>query len=489
MKTFPWDHFDGLDLRPCNYGTDSLTLSSCQNVDLAPGKFLRVRPALVKALSLSSESVGIYAIGGALRTVVPGGNSIVSPSPGVIQYDSIYPSAGGTYPTGKLSSLVASTGYKGNPFVTVQRSDTGANECHYIAGAGTAQTQVVLPFAPGGGLMTAQGRVWATAPASGTVNFCHLVNGPMDWSTPSTPTSGAQNAGDGAGFIAASSNASGARILTALAPYRGVNTANGIMPTMAVYFTDSIQLWTIDTNANNNAIRQTIGGPGTSFPGSIANVSGDVLFFSAGQFRSLFTATIVAEARDTDIAANIYELTKNLTGPTMRALWSSYRSQYICAVGNTVYVYLHAVTEKENGWTTWTLPVNVDYMVELNNVIWIRSGNTLYYLDVNGVLDDGGVPIAFNGAPRENPLGKGLLHSRKAVRWVNVMQNAPCAWSVVADSRAMNPRNFPGGTRPTRQVASGIGRQIGLRFSGTTAAGVAPWILQGAAIEFEQLAT
>lgn len=466
MRVFTVDRFLGIDTRPGRYGEDRPALVTGSNVSIASGGAIRLRPALRLEAALSSESVGLYARGGRLRAVVPGGQSLQATAPSIITYDPI--GNGVAYPLGTLDRLVAAESYGAHHifgphgYVAVKRTD-GLTEHHWIkeppaSGATAVSTKVQLPFPPGESLLKLAGKMWAPSPVDGQIGFSASASGPDDWTT----------TGD-AGFLPAQAHVSGARDLVALCHYRG---------RLAAFFPDAVQVWGVDADPELHALEQVLNGPGVIMPGAVANVLGDVIYLSRGGFRSLSTATVTGEASENDVGSRIRTLTDAITGTRAVSLWSQARSQFLCAIGSTVYVCTIIPGEKLTEWTTWTLPVDVDYLTEEAGVLYVRSGDNLYRLDEDESADTAG---AITATLETRPLTLKAPGRMKTLHYLVVRQTAAASWQLIVDGVALPARTLPAcSPKSLRVPLAGEGRQIAIRV--TTTAG---WRLEGLSLEYD----
>lgn len=484
METAVIARFLGLDTRPGRFGTDEPTLVSASNADVIPGGAIRGRSRLRKLMDLDAQSVGLYARGGLLHAVVPGGQSIVSADPSQIVYDPIgtgTAAAPVAYPLSKLSRLIAAETYGSSaqygPFayVALLRSDTNQVEHHYcqdpLASAATAvATKVSLSFQPGQSLLKLATKMWAPNPGAGTVPFTHSVNGPTDWST-SAPFVGA-------GFLPVIQHSAGNHLVSTLSHYRNQ---------LAVFFEDSIQLWNVGADPALMSIGPVFNGPGTPFPGSVANVQGDMIYLSRGGFRAMSQTQYSGQPNEEDfLGARIKSLTATIPS-TSRALslWSQTRQQYLCAIGSTVYALIHAPTEDGGGlsaWTTWSLPVTADYLVEVSGNLYLRSGNTLYLFDDSATSDPSGATVTMTVQLRDMTMGAPAM--RKYVQWCTIQATATVSVSLVVDGVVLPARTIPAVGSPIRFPLLGQGKRIALKIT-STAPGVR---IDGISLEYEPLA-
>ncbi len=462
----------GLDTRTAWADDDAWVLAASSNLQVDPGGSISTRPALVKVVDLSSSSVGLYARGGILRALVASGQSLQATAPTGVIYDPI--GQGGTYDySGKIGRITASDSFGVSPvygpygFVSFIRLDTGQVEQHWIkeppaTGATYTNTLLVQPFQPGQSALKFANKIMVASPSEGYLRYCSTLNGPIDWTT----------AGD-AGFEAVLQFINGTSTVTAIGVHRSF---------CAVFYADAVQLWALFEDPSENDLAQLLKGPGTSFPGSVSNILGDCIFLSASGFANLSTSAslsvanassssgVSSEARFAAIGERIKSLTSTIASTaTPVSIWSQKRSQYLCAVGTTVYVYSVYTNGQATGdfWTTWTLPTTVDYMVEVDSVVYIRSGNTLYKLDDTTGTDYDGNAIAWSYTNRA--LSFGAPQVNKALRHLTVQSSGAITAIPVVDGRTLTALSitFPASTTPIRAVVGGQGRRLALACSGT----------------------
>lgn len=550
MRNFTINRFKGLDTRLGMYGEDSFTLTIGENLSLLSAGTIRRRPSLDKITDLHSESVGLYARGGLLHSVVPGGRSYQDLHPPEVIYDPIgtatgetlagtysftlaggqsvftttitynaqyttalvhvfingvrlavseysvdnnagflrvtlvvgraaadifradayLPSTGVAYPNGVLDRLVAADTYGTdeiygpNGYVCVSRNDGKPNEHHWLKrppmlASIPVNTLILLGFVPGNSITKLETKFWVPAPNEGTIRFDSTL-GPDNWDEP-----------DDAGFIP---------VLTHLSGSRDVLTTNHYRSRLAVFFRDAVQLWQVNADPERILLEQVLNGPGAFLAGAVANVQGDVVYLSDGGFRTLSTATVTGEADAGDIGKEIKSLT-DLIGTSTPAvtLWSEARSQFICCIGTTAYVLTWIAVERRVDWTTWTLPVAIEYLVELDRVLYARSGDVLYKFTDGGATDAGGVTIT--STFQTNQLALGFPGKLKTLHYMVIRQTTAATWTIIVDGMPLRSRVVPAcSPQSIRIPIAGEGRQIAFKVTAT-----ADWRLEGFSIDFE----
>jgi len=367
-KVLEVKNFKGIDRRRKIYSSPADVLWDAKNCDLTTGGGITIRDKLVKIATLNANSIGLYAAGGKLRTAVPAGNSIESTAPVNVAYDAISNLTAGATSTSLYTDLASWTTWDADgaglplPYLVLKTS-SGQYEHHYVDG--DYKTKVTLPFTPGKNLVKLASKLFADSPSDGTVHCNSTVNGARDWTT----------SGD-AGFIDVVNHATGDTRLQGLTFYNSQ---------LAIFFPDSIQFWQVDANPSNFMIVRTLKGPGTVFAGSVAPVISDLYYFSFGGFRSLQAQNILGELRQDPFGDKIAALTApfaDVDTYEVKGFWSQARSQYLCFFSDgsttTVFAYKNSPLGGVDGWTYWELGIPADYIVELDETLYIRSGNDVY---------------------------------------------------------------------------------------------------------------
>ena len=438
--------FSGLDLRRLPSSTTPDKLLVARNVDLKTGGGLATRPQLRLFATVASNAIGLYSVGTGLRCAIPQPVAAAVPqAPPGMRYDVISngpgPDGGEDGSSGDIVSVANVAVWQNRPYLSVLRetaiggttfkhehhfgflldaipfmgsttaavftatSDlpdsvqvgasfyyalTALDSNHYyitainrpakkitlnatplISGAAPAfvrpygATIVDLPFAPGGALILAAEKLWANDISTNDTWFSSTINGPTDWVNP----------GD-AGYLPTSRHVSGAQVIEGYGIYNSQLT---------VFYNRAMQVWQIGADPATHAITGNVGGAGTEEPRSVANVMGDVFYFSQGGFRSVKATVVTGQLKEADIGAPIQQLTKSFDPnfEDMVSIWSETRSQYISITGTIAYVYTYSPVSDIHGWTTWELPWEVSSAVEVNGELYFRRAGTaeIYVLD------------------------------------------------------------------------------------------------------------
>lgn len=478
MKSTEYAGFKGVDVRNDPAAMDQLALRRAVNVDLTIASAVRRRDGLRLLCTLSSESVGLFSANGFLRTVVVGGHSLQDSRPPDVLYDVI--GDGTIYSLGTLSKLHrvetigAATVSNALPYVVIERT-SGVIEHHWLTASPVLSTDAVstrvrLPFDPGKLLIKSNNKLFANDPSNGVLWYSSTANGPTDWVAPRD-----------AGFINVRQHISGSRNITSLGYYRG-----GLV---AVLFEDAISLWKMDSDPTKFQLETTFNGPGTSAPGATSNVLGDLFYLSRGGVRSLSVTSVTGETNETDIGAYIQALTGaiDLSTVTPVSLWSQTRSQYICAFGTEVWAYTYSPLAKVRGWTKWVLPVSVDFLVEHDGNLYIRSGNDVYIFDSAQVKDYDSVDVNYD-------VQMAFIHARaqgrkKFWKFFDTVQDGATSvafhtdpvndlTALTANTIAVGDTTYTGGLVGVNTVSD----VLSLRFTGTQ-----PWRLDSYTLHYDLL--
>lgn len=452
--------FTGLDLRRSPATSDPTSLRLATNVSLSIGKKLVTRPRLIKLCDVSSETVGLYAADGLLRTVCPGGQSLQDSRPTEVWYDPV--GNGTSYTLGTLSKLhamelaAAGTASKAYPYVCIETT-AGRREHHWLtespASAATAvDTLVPLPFDPGKALVKSQNKLFADDPSAGVLRYSATTTTPRDWST----------ARD-AGFLPVRRHSAGTTSIVGLSYFKEF---------VAVLFEDSIQLWRMNSDPALMEFGGVLNGPGTTSPRLTTNVLGDMFYFSRGGFRSLSRSLVTGDDKAEDIGAKVTALTKTeTTGDDPVALWSESNSRFIACFGSTAYVLTYSPSTDSVGWTTWELPVAIEYLVENNGNLYARSGDTVYVFEDEVAADTAG-SVSFDVVLAFQTMG--YPGRKKSWRWVDLVQDGTSRMNFLLDPSNPTTGEFTTGIGTTGDTfASGriainrVSDSLGFRFTGT----------------------
>lgn len=219
------------------------------------------------------------------------------------------------------------------------------------------------------------------------VVFCSVSN-PRDWQIPLTAASTSTG-----GMIAVGRQQSaGAIIVSAIGMFKGM---------LAVFFDDSLQLWSVDPNPANDRKIDALAA-GCAHKLSLANMTNDLFFFSHNGVRSITRAQSMASNwMDFDVGSQVDALTNEVRGNDSmgdytQAIYLGMLGQYWiwrASAGKTIaYVFSFSQSVGLSAWSRYEFGMAFDAIVQLNGLVYIRSGGNVYTLDAD-VFTDAGVPI------------------------------------------------------------------------------------------------
>jgi len=433
--------FLGIDRRIRQTDADLNTFYTATNVNITIGGRIERRDGLKKHAIVPQGTIGLYSIAGKLRVAGPSGNSLSLQMPPNISLDEFGDSNTDVTPLTRYTRVSDYTDWDAAPTTGAQpylvlETTSGQYIHHWINKIPDNPTDAVatliqLGFDSGADIEKLQGKLWSANKFSGTVHHSSTVFGPAVWDETIAP--------DDAGFISPLEHASSDPLITGLKVHQGK---------LLVVYDDAIQVWKVDPDPKLNQYLTSYDGPGTKVFESFRTVIGDVFYFSLGGFRSLATQTVTGELREGDIGTTIQELTNDFrkaVNGDVRALWSQARSQYICIFNDTdtgtstAFVYTHVPTFGISGWTQWELPLIAEYIVEHDENLYIRSGNTIYQFDPTYEWDDvGDVPLDVTGTIVIQFVTAGARRRPKQWLALDIVQEGSCDITLLPDPRDRN---------------------------------------------------
>lgn len=395
MPSITYNRFEGgLDLRQGAGVADANRLRVLKNAYVTTGKAIKKRPGLVLEATFDDwvdeldNKVGLFALGGKLATFSRRPTTgIADPDSRFISYEVTNPS--GDYPVkgvyfadfiaGETASGYETTPY---PYVVTDWTDSGVSVNHYtiheFIGYGTSYL-VNEPYLGSFGqpdqiqALKKSNRMWIFSNDRENVFFCGLKDA-RTWGI--TPTTGADPS-----FLGAASEQSGSSQATALGEYGSK---------MVVFFADSAQIWFIDPDQTLNRLEQII--PiGTRHSYAHTTVGNDILFLSPQGIRSISQSSdIVGNLVETDIGSPVDAVISDVFGSNSpRAIYYRNAGQAWFYYGTKALVYTFSRTAKINAWSIYEFPVPLEYVTQLDGVLYIRSGQKVYSLSDTAYQDDG----------------------------------------------------------------------------------------------------
>lgn len=395
------DFQGGLDLRQGSTVADANRLRVLKNAYVTTGKSIKKRPALKleadfgTAATPQEQKHGLFAINGKLVTFhcEPSGNIANFPDSRFYSYRVQNPT--GLYLISKIETAFSfagetTAGYelKSFPFVHISWGATyGAYDPANVflstmkfigVSVYDVETQPVVGFnlSQNKPVTKKSNRIWLTSDDKENVFFSKLNDAKTWGSTPSVAAD--------AGFLGVASNQNSSTRVTALGEYGNK---------LIVFFSDSTQIWTVDPDQTLNKLDQII--PiGTKFPFSHVAVGNDIFFVSPHGIRSISQVSdIVGNLSEYDVGSPINSMLVGILGffgeNEPKAFYLRSFGQVWFYVNNKALVYTFSQSSKISCWSVYEFSVNIEYMCELDDKVYIRSGRYVYSLDSSVYVDDG----------------------------------------------------------------------------------------------------
>lgn len=496
VKAATFSKFQGLDLRNVPEASPADTVQVARNVDLTTGGGFKVRSRLRLYATVDVRSFGLYVANDELRCAMPwhasaGPDPMPMPPYGVA-YDFLSANDGQfTFPF-TVVALPGASAFDNAPYLSVEISDTPFKtyQHHYVTDTRTPLTvaastlttvtfvetipatlqatpgwtlwvhsalpvfpeQVVTavlgpnqvqvspgfatppavaipcegvypfrtlvvgqPFIPGPAILVHARRVWASDLQTRDTYYSALDTA-TDWT------------GGDSGNLRTSLHIDGSQFIQGF----GVFKAN-----LVVICERATQSWrVVDYDPDTFIMEDNVGGAGTKWPKSVANVMGDLLYFSEGGFRSLSAVVTTGQLKEDDVGAKILAVTRNLDiadRPPI-AVWSPAQSKYQCAIDTTHYVFTYSPRSNVSGWTTYTLPFDITAMVEWRGNIYARRKDSaeIYVFDAEQPTEAGfswEVEFAWIDLAEGTDAAGHLTH----VRFIDLHQTGACKLDVALD--------------------------------------------------------
>lgn len=431
----------GIDLRKGSAVSDANRLREMKNAYVTTGMAAQKRPGLAKVADLEAGTKGLFAAFGKLHTFY--GSGTISHANPLFQANKVLYSGG----VQAVTDVPFADVFNAFIYCAVQYA-SGAVEHHYLDGGATTHvadancpdTRAVIKLAS---------KIFAVGAGSGdVVRFCKTGD-PRDWTTASD-----------AGFLPTGLNSRGDRSTNAL----------GIYQSRLVALTrDGAQVWTVDPDPTNMKLDTIVENVGTSFPRTVASVAGDLYFLSDYGFRSITTLQLTNNLADVDVGSPIDALVRPETkvpGVNPKSFYFYGTGQYVCAIGNRLFVYSISRTAKIAAWSQYFLSQPVDAFAELGQELYIRSGDAVFKLDESISTDDGTQFEVLVELPYMDFKTPGQL---KQITGIDVVIDGRCYVSVgfdVRDPDAFTPEvKVKGNTRPSGMIpVECCGTEFALRF-------------------------
>ncbi len=442
MAQITFDRFDlGIDLRKGASVSDANRLREMKNAYVTTGLATSKRPGLAKVADLEPGTKGLFAAFGKLHTFY--GSGTITHANTLFQANKVAPPSG--------SAVVTDVPYADvfNAFIyaAVQYAD-GQVRHHYLDGS--AATHITDANCPNTrAVIKLASKIFAVGSGTGdVVRFCK-TGSPRDWST-----------ANDAGFLPTGLNSRGDRSTNALGIYQS---------RLVALSKDGAQVWTVDPDPANMKLDDIVENVGTSFPRTVASVAGDLYFLSDYGFRSITTLQLTDSLADVDVGSPIDSLVRPETktaGVNPKAFYFYGTGQYVCAIGNRLFVYSISRTSKIAAWSQYFLSQPVDAFAELGQILYIRSGDAVYKLDEAVYTDNGTQYEVLIDLPYMNFKTPGQL---KRIVGADVVVDGKCEFSIGYDVRDPDafttPVKVKGNTRPGGMIPiECTGTEFSLRF-------------------------
>jgi hypothetical protein len=420
-----FDRFDlGIDLRKGASVSDANRLLEMKNAHVTTGLATQKRPGLTKVADLEPGTKGLFAAFGKLHTFY-GSGTITHANP-LFQANLVQFSGGEQ----AVADVPFADVFNAFIYCAVQYAD-GQVEHHYLDGS--PATHVADANCPDTlACLKIASKIFAVGAGNADVVRYSKTGDPRDWTT-----------ANDAGFLPTGLNSRGDRAANALGVYQNK---------MVVLTRDSAQVWAVDPDPTAMRLEDIVENVGTSFPRTVANVGGDLYFLSDYGFRSITTLQYTNSLADVDVGSPIDSLVRpelKVPGVSPKSFYFYGTGQYVCAIGNRLFVYSISRTAKIAAWSQYFLSAPVDAFAELGQELYIRSGDTVYKLNEEVSTDDGTQYEVLIQLPYMDLKKPGIL---KQIWGADVVVEGTCFMSIgfdVRDPDAFTPEvKVKGNTRP-----------------------------------------
>lgn len=407
MAKIVFSRFDlGIDLRKGAAVSDANRLRDMKNAYVTTGLATQKRPGLSHVATLETGTRGLFAALGKLHTFY--GTGTVTHANALFKANKAQLNAADA----TVISVPYADVFNGFIYAAIEYSDGTIRHNYFDGGTSSQIADANCPHT--GAVLKAASKMFAISADGKTVRYSKTGD-PKDWT-----------AAADAGFLPTGLNATGDREANALGLYQRK---------LVVLTRDASQVWTVDPDPTAMALDDIVENVGTSHPGSLATVGGDLFFLSDFGFRSITTHKLIDKREDTDVGSPIDPLVKaSLSGmtsrPTARYFYGS--GQYLCWVNDTLYVYSLSKTSKIAAWSRYLLPFEVEAMAELDGVLYVRSGDDVYRFAEDVATDNGNNFEVLLEMPYMDFKSPGNL---KRVYAIDIVMEGECHFSLGWDVR------------------------------------------------------
>lgn len=362
MPSISFNRFDlGIDLRKGASVSDANRLRQMRNAYVTTGLATAKRPGFVKVADLEPGTKGLYSANGKLNTF---SLSDVTHADSRFVANKLTATSEAT-----LKDIWYTDVFNGYFYVVIELSD-GTIEHHYLDGSDSTKiTDAECPHTKA--CIKMQSKMFAVGKDGSTVRYSKTGDC-KNWSET-----------DDAGFLPTGLNSRGDRVANALGIYK---------KSLVVFAKDNAQIWTVDPDPTAMALDDIVENVGTSFPRTVASVGGDLYFLGDYGFRSITTLQYTNNLADVDVGSPIDSLVRAaLETPDVnpRSFYFYGTGQYVCVMGNHLFVYSISRTSKIAAWSEYFLSFPIEAVAEYNQRLFVRSGDAVYQLDDTASTDDG----------------------------------------------------------------------------------------------------
>lgn len=442
MASITFNKYDlGIDVRKGVAVSDANRLREMKNAYVTTGLAVQKRPGLTKVADLEPGTKGLFAAFGKLHTFYGSGS--------ITHANTLFQANKVQHPSGAIA--VASVPFADvfNAFIycAITYVD-GTTKHHYLDGA--SSTHIVDSNCPNTkAVVKIASKIFAVGSGIGDVVRYSASSNPRDWSLPKD-----------AGFLPTGLNSRGDRSANALGIYKN---------DLVVLSRDGAQVWKVDPDPTKMSLSSIVENVGTSFPGSVSNVAGDLYFLSDYGFRSITTLQYTNSLSDVDIGSPIDSLVRPETkaaGIFPRAFYFYGTGQYICAIKNQLFVYSISKTSKIAAWSRYFIGGEIDSFAELGQELYIRVGDSVYKLSEDVYTDDGTQYEVLIQLPYMDFKAPGQL---KRIYGADLIVDGKCDFSICFDVRSSDcyttPVQLKGNTAPGGMIPiECVGTEFSLRF-------------------------
>ncbi len=361
MPSISFSRFDlGIDLRKGASVSDANRLRKMKNAYVTTGLATAKRPGFRKIADLEPGTKGLFSANGKLNTF---SSQAVSHKDATFQSHQLDTD-------GKNIKDIWYTDIFNGYLYTVAEYEDGTIQHHYLDNSGnTKVTDANCPQTKA--CVKMQSKMFSVGKDGDTVRYSKTGDA-RDWTE-----------SDDAGFLPTGLNARGDKTANALGIYK---------KNLVVFARDNAQIWVVDPDPTAMVLEDLVENVGTSFPRTVANVGGDIYFLGDYGFRSITTLQYTNNLADVDVGSPIDSLVRQaLKDPNVnpRSFYFYGTGQYVCAVGNHLFVYSFSRTSKVAAWSEYFLGFPIDAVAENNQRLYVRSGDAVYQLDDEYHTDDG----------------------------------------------------------------------------------------------------